>query len=102
MIRRPPSSTLFPYPPPFRSRARQLVAARARRQLQQLDRAAERHPRVGVLLELELQVPRQQHRGGHARVLLAGPLQLELQRSEEHTSELQPPDHLSLPLLLAK
>src|SRR5258708_18676970 len=77
MIRRPPRSTLFPYTTLFRSwRPR---AARAGGDL------APRAPRVhaaGRRLGQQL---------GHAEL-----------RSEEHTSELQSPDHLVCRLLLEK
>src|SRR5258708_15866845 len=74
MIRRPPRSTLFPYTTLFRSRQqRQLREGR----LGPPDRRLE-HPQV---------VPEQ--------ALPAG-------RSEEHTSELQSPDHLVCRLLLEK
>src|SRR5258708_28990341 len=73
MIRRPPRSTLFPYTTLFRSR-RQPGA----------DRAADRR-----LLRVWADRPvlRRLHRQG---------------RSEEHTSELQSPDHLVCRLLLEK
>src|SRR5258708_11546948 len=88
MIRRPPRSTLFPYTTLCRSRQR---------------------------------VARGDHRGGVARVLAAGGeygrtcrrnggnrtgagpnSAVSATRSEEHTSELQSPDHLVCRLLLAK
>src|SRR5258708_12973401 len=74
MIRRPPRSTLFPYTTLFRS------------------------PR-------EIRLPREHH---HARVHgAARGFQCRLRtgahvRSEEHTSELQSPDHLVCRLLLEK
>src|SRR5258708_27576101 len=73
MIRRPPRSTLFPYTTLFRS-----LAA------------------VGVnVLAFRL--------SGLGTVLLATLLVLLLaRRSEEHTSELQSPDHLVCRLLLEK
>src|SRR5258708_21374170 len=74
MIRRPPRSTLFPYTTLFRS-----PGLRDGRQLGQELRALRRgHP---------------EH--AHARVL-------DEARSEEHTSELQSPDHLVCRLLLEK
>src|SRR5258708_32036272 len=79
MIRRPPRSTLFPYTTLFRS-------------VQGLARGAGNGQRR-----------RAQRRG----VEVAGPQQaggtgLGLGRSEEHTSELQSPDHLVCRLLLEK
>src|SRR5258708_29612137 len=77
MIRRPPRSTLFPYTTLFRSRI-------------------EAHPVVaqrGVIVRTGVAV-------GPNRIeqvqLRRGP------RSEEHTSELQSPDHLVCRLLLEK
>src|SRR5258708_11489542 len=78
MIRRPPRSTLFPYTTLFRSavrRRRRRAASRA------APRAGGRRPDQG----------RQAAR--HRR---------HIGRSEEHTSELQSPDHLVCRLLLEK
>src|SRR5947208_9570069 len=76
MIRRPPRSTLFPYTTLFRSRTRDVAA------------------KVGVnIATLHYYFPTKEKliRGvvGYAR-------------SEEHTSELQSPDHLVCRLLLEK
>src|SRR5438552_14183705 len=77
MIRRPPRSTLFPYTTLFRSDARcQTLAAAAA----PLEQAAE-EAKSAVLDAL----------GEEARL-----------RSEEHTSELQSPDHIVCRLLLEK
>src|SRR5258708_25921859 len=82
MIRRPPRSTLFPYTTLFRS-------ARIPR-----DRAGDARPDLAPLAlpgaaraAAEPRVPRLR-RADH--------------RSEEHTSELQSPDHLGCRLLLEK
>src|SRR5947208_10492294 len=72
MIRRPPRSTLFPYTTLFRS---------------SLGRSIE--SKDDSLLEVPRSPPRQSR---HIGVL----------RSEEHTSELQSPDHLVCRLLLEK
>src|SRR5258708_14855266 len=72
MIRRPPRSTLFPYTTLFRSHH---VAPAHRRRLQDVHQ-----------LEIASQVE----------------LVDVLKRSEEHTSELQSPDHLVCRLLLEK
>src|SRR5947208_6280515 len=79
MIRRPPRSTLFPYTTLFRSRVSQpyvwaaaLTTARER---------ARRNPLSSFVLALS---------------------SFRRNRSEEHTSELQSPDHLVCRLLLEK
>src|SRR5258708_22292384 len=76
MIRRPPRSTLFPYTTLFRSR--------------HLDLAGQPRARLHLVAEIEHVLL---HGRGHARFRL---------RSEEHTSELQSPDHLVCRLLLEK
>src|SRR5258708_31002253 len=81
MIRRPPRSTLFPYTTLFRSRNAG----------QQLGLAA---TAVIRKLHMEDEEFRIAYVGG---VYGAGDL-----RSEEHTSELQSPDHLVCRLLLEK
>src|SRR5258708_28723275 len=79
MIRRPPRSTLFPYTTLFRS------------------------PELGITSGFDLEL---EDRGnlGHAGLVAAQNklLQLAGKRSEEHTSELQSPDHLVCRLLLEK
>src|SRR5258708_27580818 len=79
MIRRPPRSTLFPYTTLFRSLHAAVLRARGHGE------------------------PAQRAAAGHGH----GPDQLQLfepvlHRSEEHTSELQSPDHLVCRLLLEK
>src|SRR5258708_25100440 len=80
MIRRPPRSTLFPYTTLFRSvsiRARSMPAARSKSTRWR----TETRPGAG----------------------LDGPAGKEhTSRSEEHTSELQSPDHIVCRLLLEK
>src|SRR5258708_22250668 len=79
MIRRPPRSTLFPYTTLFRSVCADVVLA-------------------GVLL---VPVENASDEGGdEGSVSLGGGDGL--MRSEEHTSELQSPDHLVCRLLLEK
>src|SRR5258708_29787409 len=73
MIRRPPRSTLFPYTTLFRSNAIEIPG-----------------PACRVMVEAE------QSRFGERRN------ELNRERSEEHTSELQSPDHLVCRLLLEK
>src|SRR5258708_31955044 len=88
MIRRPPRSTLFPYTTLFRS-------VGSPRFLTDLSlRAVPFHP--GKLHEcICLLLPHEAFRGGRGQH--AGK-----DRSEEHTSELQSPDHLVCRLLLEK
>src|SRR5258708_30540165 len=90
MIRRPPRSTLFPYTTLFRSSAglveRRRNPTNARVLNAYLTRTGTRKRRVVSSQVRELE----------AR-LLSG-----LTRSEEHTSELQSPDHLVCRLLLEK
>src|SRR5258708_31108255 len=81
MIRRPPRSTLFPYTTLFRSRdaRRYRREPRLRRQLYRFQssvRAERLHPELMI--------------------------EIDIARSEEHTSELQSPDHLVCRLLLEK
>src|SRR5258708_10055888 len=73
MIRRPPRSTLFPYTTLFRS---------VRPPAPDEQRPSQRRPRTAV--------DRLDRQGRHQN------------RSEEHTSELQSPDHLVCRLLLEK
>src|SRR5258708_21695729 len=83
MIRRPPRSTLFPYTTLFRSPQRRRASAQGVPAHQGADshreEAPQRHPDESPLLG-----------------------ELVLLRSEEHTSELQSPDHLVCRLLLEK
>src|SRR5258708_28713943 len=87
MIRRPPRSTLFPYTTLFRSTRLLLGPARSR-----AGALAGRFPyaRAGAVRRYRQEIPR---RRGEPRGLA---------RSEEHTSELQSPDHLVCRLLLEK
>src|SRR5258708_26981042 len=89
MIRRPPRSTLFPYTTLFRSRAgaRRVVA-----------RAQVAGRPVQAITRGELQVLR----GEAPAILVLHAQPAEPGRSEEHTSELQSPDHLVCRLLLEK
>src|SRR5258708_22366728 len=86
MIRRPPRSTLFPYTTLFRSDG--------------LDSAPD-----GVAIDAE-GFRREHSAEGVFAVERAAELQVDaenaLGRSEEHTSELQSPDHLVCRLLLEK
>src|SRR3712207_7931401 len=96
MIRRPPRSTLFPYTTLFRSRliARPVQVRRRPPALVQRGDAAARGLQQ-LLVRAELDRVR---RAG----LRAGRLQAVLERSEEHTSELQSRQYLVCRLLLEK
>src|SRR5258708_20419507 len=80
MIRRPPRSTLFPYTTLFRSKTRAAVSG---------------YLKVGILAWRSISSPAATSGPPiqHASMGL---------RSEEHTSELQSPDHLVCRLLLEK
>src|SRR5258708_15145686 len=83
MIRRPPRSTLFPYTTLFRSAPNRFRATR----------------RIDVTLRLLPGVRKLKNRAlVHFH---AGSFEC-MARSEEHTSELQSPDHLVCRLLLEK
>src|SRR5947208_13343033 len=81
MIRRPPRSTLFPYTTLFRSRGAEdpLALREHAHQLAVAVHLDELHELRAVLVKF-----------------------IEMHRSEEHTSELQSPDHLVCRLLLEK
>src|SRR5258708_26162667 len=90
MIRRPPRSTLFPYTTLFRSSfragrilARRFVDAGRYSDLDALALAAGND--VGLVLAITVELR-----------------EVQRNRSEEHTSELQSPDHLVCRLLLEK
>src|SRR5207244_11155987 len=91
IIRRPPRSTLFPYTTLFRSHSARIDHDLRRDHaggggLRQLDGAAhDRRARHGVRTDEQLEL-----------------LAVAARRSEEHTSELQSPDHLVCRLLLEK
>src|SRR5258708_24236337 len=87
MIRRPPRSTLFPYTTLFRSTLGVPLIAlviSSPPNLRQLDR----YRQLNAKLPIAVQLPQVRRAGNN--------------RSEEHTSELQSPDHLVCRLLLEK
>src|SRR2546426_4868003 len=102
MIRRPPRSTLFPYTTLFRSHGAQ--AAHAADHLEAPPLEQERLPRA----LFRAREHRAHHHAGGAGgeclhdVAREGTRRRRLQRSEEHTSELQSPCNLVCRLLLAK
>src|SRR5258708_30329741 len=89
MIRRPPRSTLFPYTTLFRSGKADI------------DRAAQ-HLLLDAELAGDLAHLLEKFRRGQLRLAALLALRVERGRSEEHTSELQSPDHLVCRLLLEK
>src|SRR5258708_14486056 len=93
MIRRPPRSTLFPYTTLFRSSQSTLLAA-----CLTCPQSAKRRK--------DTQTNRCDYDDSDAMrgaVVIVAPVCLSvLARSEEHTSELQSPDHLVCRLLLEK
>src|SRR5258708_29359264 len=94
MIRRPPRSTLFPYTTLFRSVDAEQIALAGGRDLALLVLVGEIHEHLHFDAARSVQHPR-----CHLRPRTAAPWRL---RSEEHTSELQSPDHLVCRLLLEK
>src|SRR3712207_7189760 len=95
MIRRPPRSTLFPYTTLFRSLLEQ------RHALGLVQRLFQQRVVVGPLLAALFAADVRVHRAALDR---AGPDQRDLdgERSEEHTSELQSRQYLVCRLLLEK
>src|SRR5436309_12627408 len=91
MVRRPPSSTLFPYTTLFRSEAKpgEAVAGQGAEH-ETSERGPDRDDQA------VLQVLEERNVGQHARVVV------EDRRSEEHTSELQSRENLVCRLLLEK
>src|SRR5258708_29491821 len=100
MIRRPPRSTLFPYTTLFRSIGEvQSPAVRAQRQAVDLTGLRrQRRPAVAG----ESFASGAGERGGDAGRGSEAQDAAIIGRSEEHTSELQSPDHLVCRLLLEK
>src|SRR5947208_13331885 len=92
MIRRPPRSTLFPYTTLFRSSRRR---RRGRSRFALARPPADRSPSTPT--ESARTPCRRARRKRSGRAPRAVP-----SRSEEHTSELQSPDHLVCRLLLEK
>src|SRR5947208_5863097 len=90
MLRRPPRSTLFPYTTLFRSEIEDLC----------LDGHVEGCG--GFVRDQQSRIASERGRDHHALAHAAGKLMRVIVRSEEHTSELQSPDHLVCRLLLEK
>src|SRR2546422_1993854 len=97
MIRRPPRSTLFPYTTLFRSHCRSRWPRGGRDVGQLLAHHSERLRMRATALQLL-----DRRRGHVEQPSLAQPLVNGVDRSEEHTSELQSRLHLVCRLLLEK
>src|SRR2546430_7382866 len=96
MIRRPPRSTLFPYPTLFRSRSAVRRAALPARRGRE---TSPQHPSPPQIVEHDR---RQRPICAHPHVADATLGAINLTRSEEHTSELQSQSNLVCRLLLEK
>src|SRR5258708_40100998 len=98
MIRRPPRSTLFPYTTLFRS----LIEQQCRGHLDEADAAVGKFtrldPQVSDVVDREtiaaLRQRRQMFGLDRAEIAALAQRGYRFSRSEEHTSELQSPDHL--------
>src|SRR5258708_8413126 len=95
MIRRPPRSTLFPYTTLFRSPRPDVTGARLRGQEYLLERRLFRSRSTGQIIALD-------RKTGQKPAWTETSFPTRWHRSEEHTSELQSPDHLVCRLLLEK
>src|SRR5258708_18742809 len=93
MIRRPPRSTLFPYTTPSDLLHRG-VAAAGEPACRPRAAVLREQPVLGDLVPRRARAAARAHRPGHGHA--------HVPRSEEHTSELQSPDHLVCRLLLEK
>src|SRR5258708_20893923 len=88
MIRRPPRSTLFPYTTLFRSAFNGAFGSLPAHEL----------GKAAIMAALE----RAGVEGRQVSEVILGQILAAFDRSEEHTSELQSPDHLVCRLLLEK
>src|SRR5258708_21985566 len=93
MIRRPPRSTLFPYTTLFRSATLDNDNESVGKKIRNAELI--KIPYVIVIGEKEIQT-------GEVLPRIRKDLEVNAERSEEHTSELQSPDHLVCRLLLEK
>src|SRR5258708_28872515 len=95
MIRRPPRSTLFPYTTLFRSRF-----SRPEHRLR--DRISRQRGGAGGERRRSVVASRLESAGQRGEIFAGSSHGRSRYRSEEHTSELQSPDHLVCRLLLEK
>src|SRR5258708_29413499 len=98
MIRRPPRSTLFPYTTLFRSYGAWIEKSMYGRKYMGTARVTYIINEQGIIEEIIGKVDTRNHAD---QILKNGPAKT-VPRSEEHTSELQSPDHLVCRLLLEK
>src|SRR5258708_13800553 len=101
MIRRPPGSTLFPNPRLFRSLSAELAPARASAAatIATIPPSFAARPFIFALLAADGR-ERPEYSPFFRRRVEAREKMANTRRSEEHTSELQSPDHLVCRLLL--
>src|SRR5947208_8352586 len=98
MMRRPPRSPLFPYTTLFRS-----TAAVGEQQIDAAEPLDRRAPPCGDLIAVpDVDGRPERGRAGCRQPLGRAVDRRLVARSEEHTSELQSPDHLVCRLLLEK
>src|SRR3712207_7249819 len=100
MIRRPPRSTLFPYTTLFRSDVEGVAAGRLAEVRPGGDVAADHRVEDGP--DVDEEVARADDDAAHDAEALPDAVARQLQRSEEHTSELQSRQYLVCRLLLEK
>src|SRR5258708_20572572 len=98
MIRRPPRSTLFPYTTLFRSLGEQGFGVHSVATAPAMDKVIGKEDVDMIILDLML--PGEDGMSVCRRLRAAGRRTPIIMRSEEHTSELQSPDHLVCRLLL--
>src|SRR5258708_28556315 len=100
MIRRPPRSTLFPYTTLFRSSA----LTRVTNSLPTLTESSIIRERAALVITTSLSAIERAKIALSRRVIVRSIIRRRdyQGRSEEHTSELQSPDHLVCRLLLQK
>src|SRR5258708_25822696 len=92
MIRRPPRSTLFPYTTLFRSTVSKTIHVRIR-----YASTGIKSDKPGINVKITIGDRQEQHYCYTYQIP-----HISIIRSEEHTSELQSPDHLVCRLLLEK
>src|SRR5690348_17847919 len=100
MIRRPPTSTLFPYTTLFRSYSQELSRTECALRCALIERRGT--PLPSGLATSQGKAPPDEQGGARAGAGALTAPSGDRERSEEHTSELQSPVHLVCRLLLEK